>query len=127
MTSAVVLAGVALREPGLVAFTCPAIGTAGRVILVGISTDLSGVSGFLRGSRGTDLCLPGRQMPVATEHPYRLATPGTMKRFENARKESLALAVLPGRTFNAVNAHRCYLACPCLFARQDVSADEERL
>ena len=56
--------------------------------------------------RGTDLSLPGNQMTVTAQHPYRVATPRTVERLEQARKESLALRALPGLAFNGVSAHR---------------------
>ena len=118
MASAVTLVDGTSCEPGLVVLTCPAIGARERVILVGISTALSDVLRFLHRLDGTNLRLPGRQMPVAAQHPYRLATAGAMKRLENTRKESLALPVLPGHPFIGVNAHRCYPAvCVCRAAR----------
>ena len=110
MASAVTLADVTSCEPGLVVLTCPAIGARERVILVGISTALSDVLRFLRRLDGTNLRLPRCQMPVAAQHPYRLAAPGAMKRLKNQGKESLAFAVLPGHSFDGVNAHRCYPA-----------------
>ena len=61
------------------------IGADGRVISVGISAALFGLSGFWHLPRGTDLSLPGNQMTVTAQHPYRVATPRTVERLEQAR------------------------------------------
>jgi hypothetical protein len=73
---------------------------------VGISIALFDVSGFRLGLRGPHLRLPGHQMPVTAKHADRLAAPRTMKRLEDARKESFALPALPGLAFNGMNTHR---------------------
>jgi hypothetical protein len=58
---------------------------------VGISAALFGLSGFQDVARGTDLSLPGNQMPVTAQHLYRLTPPRAVKRFEQAHEKSLAL------------------------------------
>jgi hypothetical protein len=96
MVSAVMLSGVTSREfiPGILARSADGAGKRG--ISVGISAALFGLSGFWHMPRGTNLSLPGDQMTVTVQHPYRLAAPRAVKRFEQARKESLALRTLPG-------------------------------
>ncbi|MGY2901603.1 hypothetical protein [Bradyrhizobium sp. URHC0002] len=91
MASAVMLRGVTSREfiPGVLARS--ADGAGERVISVGISAALFGLSGFRHMPRGADLSLPGNQMPVTAQHPYRIAPPRAVKRFEHARKEARAL------------------------------------
>lgn len=108
MASAVMLRGVTSREfiPGILARS--ADGAGERVISVGISAalfGLFGLSGFRHMAGETDLGLPGNQMPVTAQHPYRVATPRTMKRFEQARKEALALRAQPGIAFGG-RTHR---------------------
>lgn len=105
MVSAVTLSGVTSREfiPGILARLADSVGE--RVISVGISAALFGLSGFRHMHRGTDLGLPGNQMTVTTQHPYRLSAPRAVKRFEQARKESLALRAQPGLTFGG-STHR---------------------
>ena len=105
MVSAVRLGGVTSREfiPGIPARL--ADGTDERVISVGISAALFGLSGFWHMLRGTDLSLPGYQMTVAAQHPYRIAAPRAVKRFEQARKEALALRARPGLAFGG-STHR---------------------
>lgn len=108
MESAVMLRGFTSREfiPGVL--TRSADGAGERVISVGISAalfGLFGLSGFLHMAGGTDLSLPGNQMPVTAQHPYRVATPRTVKRFEQARKEALALRARPGLAFGG-RTHR---------------------
>jgi hypothetical protein len=105
MASAVMLSGVTSREPGPGAPTRCVIGAGGRVISVGISAALFGLSGFRHMPRGTDLSLPGNQMTVTAQHPYRVAAPRAVKRFEQAHKESPALRALPGLAFGG-NTHR---------------------
>ena len=56
--------------------------------------------------RGTNLSLPGNQMPVTAQHPNRVAAPRAVERFEQPRKDSLALRALPGLAFNGLSAHR---------------------
>ncbi|WFU16397.1 hypothetical protein [Bradyrhizobium sp. CB3481] len=73
---------------------------------MGISIALFSISGFRLGLRGTHLRLPGHQMPVTAKHADRLAAPRTMKRLEDARKESLALPALARLAFNGVSTHR---------------------
>ena len=104
--SAVTLVDVTSREPGRRALTGPAVGARGRVMFVGISTALFGISGLQRRLGGTNLRLACRQMPVTAQHPYRLAAPRTMKCLEDARKESLAPPGPAGLSLNGVNAHR---------------------
>ena len=106
MVSAVRLSGVTSREfiPRILARL--ANGTDERVISVGISAALFGLSGFRHMPRGTDLSLPGNQMTVTAQHPYRLAAPRAVKRFEHARKKSLALRAQPGLAFNGGSTHR---------------------
>lgn len=105
MESAVMLRGFTSREfiPGVL--TRSADGAGERVISVGISAALFGLSGFRHMPRGTDLSLPGNQMPVTAQHPYCVATPRTVKRFEQARKEALALRARPGLAFGG-RTHR---------------------
>jgi hypothetical protein len=108
MASAVILSGVTSREfiPGILARS--ADGAGKRVISVGISAalfGLFGLSGFRHMAGGTDLSLPGNQMPVTAQHPYRVATPRTVKRFEQARKKALALRAQPGIAFGG-RTHR---------------------
>ena len=88
---AVMPSGVTSREfsPGILARS--ADGAGKRAISVGISAALFGLSGFRHMDRGTDLSLPGNQMTVAAQHPYRVAAPRTVKRFEHVRKEAIAL------------------------------------
>ena len=106
MASAVMLSGVTSGEfiPGIPAR--PADGGDERVIFVGISVALFGLSGFRHMPRGTNLSLPGNQMTVTAQHPYRVAAPRAVKRFEHACKETLALRARPGLAFNGVSAHR---------------------
>ena len=105
MASAVMLSGVTSREfiPGIPAR--PADGVGERAISVGISTALFGLSGSWRIHRGTNLCLSGDQMTVTTQHPYRLAAPRAVKRFEQGCKEAYALGTLPGVAFGE-STHR---------------------
>jgi hypothetical protein len=51
------------------------IGTDGRVIFVGIPAALFCLSGFRHMPRGPDLSLPGNQMTITAQHPYRVAAP----------------------------------------------------
>ena len=106
MVSGARLSGVTSREfiPGILARL--ADGTDERVISVGISAALFGLSGFRHMPRGTDLSLPGNQMTVTAQHPYRLAAPRAMKRFEQADKKPLALRARPRLDFNGMSAHR---------------------
>ena len=105
MASAVRLSDVTSREfiPGTLA--CLADGADERVISVGISTALFGWQGFRHRLRGANLSLPGNQMTVTAQHPYRIATPGAVERLEHVRKESLALHAKPGLAFGRL-AHR---------------------
>ncbi len=105
MVSAVMLSGVTSREfiPGVL--TRSADGAGGRVISVGISAALFGLFGLRDMDRGTNLSLPGNQMPVTAQHAYRVATPRTVERFEQARKEALALHGRPGLAFGG-RTHR---------------------
>ena len=105
MVSAVMLSGVTSREfiPGILARS--ADGAGKRVISVGISAALFGLFGLRDMDRGTNLSLPGNQMPVTAQHPYRVTAPRAVKRFEHARKKSLALRAQPGLAFNGGNTH----------------------
>ena len=105
MASAVMLSGVTSREfiPGILARL--ADGADERAISVGISAALFGLSGLRHMARGTNLSLPGNQMTVTAQHPYRVAAPRAVKRFEQARKESLALRARPGLAFGE-STHR---------------------
>ena len=105
MVSAVRLSGVTSREfiPGILPRL--ADGADERVISVGISTALFGLSGSWRIHRGTNLCLSGDQMTVTTQHPYRLAAPRAVKRFEQGCKEAYTLRTLPGVAFGE-STHR---------------------
>ena len=73
--------------------------------------------------RGTNLSLPGKQMTVTAQHPYRVAAPRAVKRFEQAHKESLAL---PGLAFGG-NTHRRPRVLVCVSRGQHVSLREKRL
>jgi hypothetical protein len=75
IASAVRLIGVTSREPGPGVATRGVIGSDGRVISVGIPAALFGLSGFWHMPRGTDLSLPGNQMTITAQHPYRVAAP----------------------------------------------------
>lgn len=99
------LSGVTSREfiPGILAR--PADGAEERVTFVGISDALFGLFGFRDMDRGTDLSLPGNQMPVTAQHPYRVAAPRAVKRFEQAREEARALRARPGFAFGG-RTHR---------------------
>ena len=105
MASAVMLRGVTSREfiPGILARSVDGAGK--RVISVGISAALFGLFGLRDMDRGTNLSLPGNQMPVTVQHPYRVAAPRTVKRFEQAHKEALALHARPGLAFGG-RTHR---------------------
>jgi hypothetical protein len=102
---AVMLSGATSREfiPGILAHSADGAGKRG--ISVGISTALFGLSGFRHMNRGTDLSLSGNQMTVAAQHPYRVAAARTVKRFEHARKKTIALRVRPGLAFGG-STHR---------------------
>ncbi|MBR1277550.1 hypothetical protein [Bradyrhizobium sp. AUGA SZCCT0283] len=99
MASAVMLSGVTSCEfiPGILARS--ADGAGKRIISVGISAALFGLSGFRNMPRGTNLRLPGNQMTVTAQYPYRVAAPRTVKRFKQARKKSPALRARPGLAF----------------------------
>ena len=105
MVSAVMLSGVTSREfiPGILARS--ADGAGKRVISVGISAALFGFFGLRDMDRGTNLSLPGNQMPVTAQYPYRVAPPRAVERLEQARKESLALHARPGLAFGG-GTHR---------------------
>lgn len=106
MANGVRLSGVPSREfvPGIPARL--ADGADERAISVGISAALFGLSGFRHRLRGANLSLPGNQMTVTTQHPYRLSAPRAVKRFEQADKKSPALRARPGLDFNGIDAHR---------------------
>ena len=99
------LSGVTSREfiPGIL--TRAADGADERGIFVGISAALFGLSGFRDMDRGTDLSLPGNQMPVTAQHPYRVAASRAVKRFEQVREETRALRARPGLAFGG-RTHR---------------------
>jgi hypothetical protein len=120
MASAGMLSGVTSREfiPGILAR--PADGAGERAISVGISAALFGLSGFRHMPRGTNLSLPGNQMTVTAQHPYRVAATRAVKRFEQAREESLALRALPGLAFGG-NTHRWPRVLVCVSRGQHVS------
>jgi hypothetical protein len=84
MVSAVMLSGVTSREfiPGILARS--ADGAGKRVISVGISAALFGLSGFQHLARRTYPSLPSYQMAVTAQHLYRVAAPRTVKRFQQA-------------------------------------------
>jgi len=105
MVSAVMLSGVTSREfiPGILARS--ADGAGKRVISVGISAALFDLFEFRDMDRGTNLSLPGNQMPVTAQYPYRVAPPRAVERLEQARKESLALHARPGLAFGG-RTHR---------------------
>src|SRR3954467_7944795 len=105
MVSAVMLRGVTSREfiPGVLARSVDGAGE--RVISVGISAALFGLFGLRDMDRGTNLSLPGNQMPVTAQHPYRVAAPRAVERFEQARKKALALRAQPGIAFGG-RTHR---------------------
>ena len=105
MVSAVMLSGVTSREfiPGVLAR--PADGADERAISVGISAALFILSGLRHVRRGTNLGLPGDQMAVTAQYPYRVLAPRVVKRFEQERKKSLALSARPGLAFGE-NTHR---------------------
>lgn len=105
MVSAVMLSGVTSREfiPGILARS--ADGAGKRVISVGISAALFGLFEFRDMDRGTNLSLPGNQMPVTLQHPYRVAASRTVKRFEQTHKQSLAFRARPGLAFEG-RTHR---------------------
>jgi len=104
MASGARLSGVTSREfiPGILPRLADV--TDERVISVGISAALFDL--FRHMDRGTNLSLPGNQMTVTAQHPYRLAAPRAVKRFEQADKKSLALRARPGLDFNGMSAHR---------------------
>ena len=103
MASAVMLRGVTSREfiPGILARS--ADGAGKRVISVGISAALFDL--FRHRDRGTNLSLPGHQMTVTAQHPYRVAAPRSVQRFEQAREESPALRARQGLAVGG-NTHR---------------------
>ena len=105
MASAVRLSGVALREfiPGILA--CPANGAGERVISVGISAAFFCFLEFRRSIQGANLRLSGIQMVITAQHPYRVAAPRAVKRFEQVPEESLALGARLGLAFGE-NTHR---------------------
>jgi hypothetical protein len=99
MASAGMLSGVTSRElvPGFPARL--ADGADERAISVGISTALFDWPGLRQVPRGTDRLLCGNQMTVAAQHPYRLATPRTVQRFEQMGKKALGLRAQSGLAF----------------------------
>ena len=105
MVSAVMLSGVTSREfiPGILARSADGAGKRG--ISVGISAALFCLSGFRHMDRGTNPSLPGNQMPITAQHPYRVAAPRAVERFEQVRKEALAIRVRPGLAFGG-STHR---------------------
>src|SRR5947207_14303680 len=121
MASAVMLSGVTSGEPGPGVPMRRVIGADGRVISVGISLALFGLSGFRHMPRGTDLSLPGNQMTVTAQHPDRVTPPRAVKRFEQAREKSLALHGRPGLVFGG-STHRRRPAW-CVFRAGKMSAN----
>ena len=105
MVSAVMLSGVTSRNfvPGFPARL--ADGADERAISLGISAALFGWPGLRQVTRGTNLRLSGNQMTVAAQRTYRVTAPGTMQRFEQMDKKSLALLSQPGLVFGEI-AHR---------------------
>jgi hypothetical protein len=105
MVRAVMLSGATSREfiPGILARSADGAGKRG--ISIGISAALFDLSGFRHMDRRTDPSLPGNQMTVAAQHPYRVAASRTVKRFKHARKEALALRARPGLAFGG-STHR---------------------
>ena len=105
MVSAVMLSGVTSREsiPGIPARL--ADGADERAISVGISTALFILSGLRHMARGTNLSLSSIQMTVAAQHPYRVSAPRAVERFEQVRKEALAVRARPGLAFGG-STHR---------------------
>jgi hypothetical protein len=122
MATAGKLTGFTSRKPGPGVPTRLANGADERVISVRISAALFGLSRFWRMPHGTNLSLPGNQMPVAAQHPYRVAAPRAVKRFEQAREESLALRARSGLASNEKNAHRRCPACWCVVRAGKMSA-----
>lgn len=114
MASAVTLSGATSREPGLGVLPCPVVSARGRVISVGIPAALFGVRGLRRGLGGANLRLSGHQVPVAAQHPYRLAAARTMQRLQDAHEEALAPDAGPGLTFKGRSMHRWCPACWCV-------------
>ena len=106
MASAVGLGGVTSREfiPGIQA--CPANGVDERIISVGIPAALFCFLGIRRGIRGTNLRFSGTQTAISAQHAYRVAASGTVKRFEDAQKNILALRALFRPDFDEVLVHR---------------------
>ena len=106
MASAVGLGGVTSREfiPGIQA--CPANGVDERIISVGIPAALFCFLRIRRGIRGTNLRLSGIQTAIAAQHAYHVAASGTVKRFEDAQKNILALRALFRPDFDEVLVHR---------------------
>jgi hypothetical protein len=106
MANGVRLSGVTSREfiPGILARLTDGVDERG--ISVGISPVHFGLSGFRHRFRGANLSLPGHQMTVTTQHPYRLPAPRAVKRFEQADKKSLALRARRGLDFTEMSAHR---------------------
>ena len=106
MVRAVMLGGATSREfiPGILARSADGAGKRG--ISIGISAALFGLSGFRHIARWTDPSLPGHQMTVAAQHPYRVAASGTVKRFEDAQKNAFALHALFRPGFDEVMVHR---------------------
>ena len=105
MASAVGLSGVTSREfiPGILA--CPANGAGERVISVGISAAFFCFLEFRRSIQGANLRLSGIQMVITAQHPYRVAAPRSVQRFEQAREESPALRARQGLAVGG-NTHR---------------------
>jgi hypothetical protein len=102
MASAEGLSGGVSREfiPGILAR--PVNGVDERVIAAALFCFL----GIRRGIGGTELRLSGIQTAITAQYAYRVAAPRAVKRFEQARKKSLALPARPGLAFNGVSAHR---------------------
>jgi len=90
------LSGFTSRELGPGIPTRLMIGADGRVISVGISAAHFSLSGFRHVPRRTNLSLSGDQVTVTAQHPYRVAAPRSVQRFEQAREESPALRARQG-------------------------------
>ena len=127
MASAVMLSGATSREfiPGILAR--PADGAGKRVISVGISAALFGLSGFRHMPRGTDLSLSGNQMTVTAQHPYRVAAPRAVKRFEQARKECPCASCAAWARLRRKYASLMPRVLVCVSRGQNVSGREEAL
>lgn len=105
MVSAVMLSGALSREFVSGVSARLADGADDGAISVGISTALFGWPGLLQVIRGANLALSGNQTTVATQHPYRVATPRTVQCFKQMNKKALALRMQSRLAFRGI-AHR---------------------